>query len=312
MSPRRWLTGVIALSLTSVLSACGGGVAPSSTAQTAASVLSSSSPCGWSADTARYKHVMWVFMENKSYASVISSRAAPYENALAGACGLATEYQGVAHPSLPNYLAATGGSTFGVTSDGSPDSVAIKASSIFSEVSAAGLQWRSYEESMPGNCTLQNSGLYAVRHNPAAYYVPLRNACNRYDVPMGTLQNGPLASALSSDTLPAFSFVTPNVCDDMHDCSVAAGDTWLARFMGAVLGSPAYKSGSLVVVITWDEGVSNNHVPTIVVSPTTRPGTKVATGFDHYSLLRTTEELLHLPLLGQSRDSSSMLKAFDL
>jgi phospholipase C len=246
-------------------------------------------------------------MENHSYSAVIGNSAAPYENALASECGLATDYQGVTHPSLPNYLAATGGSTFGVSDDASPDAHPIGASSIFQQVSKAGETWRSYEESMPGNCALQSSGEYAVKHNPAAYFTAIRADCGRRDVPLSQLQADTAAGAL-----PNFAFVTPNLCDDTHDCNVATGDAWLAHWVPRLLSGADYRRGDTALVITWDEGSSDQHIPTIVIAPSVAKGTRAGERFDHYSLLRTTEELIGLPLLGSAGQAPSMRAAFGL
>ena len=244
-------------------------------------------------------------MENESYDAIVGSRSAPYLTHLARACGLATNYTAIAHPSLPNYLAATSGETWGVTDDGPPAAHPIRYPSIFSQVAAAGKTWRSYEESMPSNCDQSSAGEYAVKHNPPAYYTAIRADCARWDVPL---------SALRVNRLPAFSFVTPNLCNDMHDCSVATGDRWLARFVPSLLSSRPYRSGSTVVFITFDEGTdAANHVATIVVSPTTRPGTRSAVRFDHYALLKTTEQLLGLrDDLGHAVNARSMRAAFHL
>jgi phosphatidylinositol-3-phosphatase len=64
-----------------------------------------------------FDHIFVVIMENHSFAQIIGSADAPYINSLAASYGLAADYSSVAHPSLPNYLALTGGSTFGVATD---------------------------------------------------------------------------------------------------------------------------------------------------------------------------------------------------
>jgi phospholipase C len=246
---------------------------------------------------------------------VVGSSSAPHFTSLAKSCGLATNYHGITHPSLPNYLAATGGSTFGVTDDNPPSSHPIAAASIFSQLSAAGKQWRSYEESMPSNCLLSNSGTYAVKHNPAGYFTGIRTACGSQDVPMGSTSSGAFHTALTTGTLPAFSFVTPNMCNDMHDCSVATGDAWLSNWMTQILASPAYDAGKTAVVVTFDEndGSTGNLVSTIVIAPSVIAGTRSGTSFNHYSLLRTTEEMLGLPTtLGSASTASSMRAAFHL
>lgn len=248
-------------------------------------------------------------MENKSYDSIVGSSSAPYLTHLASVCGLATNYVAVAHPSLPNYLAATSGDTWGVTDDSPPSDHPIAHASIFSQLSSAGMTWRSYEEGMPATCGLSSSGEYAVKHDPAAYYTGIRADCRRWDVPFLAL-----SADLRSSRLPSFSFVTPNLCDDMHDCSVATGDTWLHRWVPTILASPEYRSGSTALVITFDEGTdSANHVATVIVSPATRPGTRSAERFDHYSLLKTTEQLLGITTyLVHARNATSMRTAFHL
>ncbi|MBV8942809.1 MAG: hypothetical protein JO240_13865, partial [Solirubrobacterales bacterium] len=141
-----------------------------------------------------------------------------------------------------------------------------------------------------------------------------------HDVPYNRLTKD-----LASGKLPAFSFVTPNLIHDMHDGTVAQGNAWLKSHLPAILDSKEYKSGSTAVFITWDEGeggTSNNcatnthdigcRVATIVISPTTRPGTRSRTLFNHYSLLRTTEQLLGLRALGLAHHANSMKGAFGL
>jgi hypothetical protein len=260
---------------------------------------------------ATYAHVIWIWMENHSYGQIIGSSAAPYSNSLASGCGLATNYTAVTHPSLPNYLAATSGDTWGITDDNPPSSHPLAVNSIFQQAGSAG----SYEESMPSNCDLTSSGTYAVKHNPEAYYTNIRTACTADNVPMGTTSSGAFATALSTGNLPAFSFVTPNLCNDMHDCSVQTGDAWLKSWVPKITASAPYQSGNTVIFITWDEddSSSGNHVATIVVSPYTTPGTQSTTAFTHYSLLRTTEQLLGITtFLGNASGAASMRTAFGL
>jgi phospholipase C len=254
-------------------------------------------------------------MENHSYSEVIGNSAAPYETSLAQQCATATAYHGVTHPSLPNYLAMTGGSTFGVTDDNPPSSHPISSASIFSQVSDSGRQWRSYEDAMPSNCALSSSGTYAVKHNPAAYYTGIRTDCAQWDVPLGTTTSGALASDLANDTLPAFSFITPDLCNDDHNCSVTTGDNWLAQWLPAIFASKAYQAGHTAVFLTFDEDDSSaaNTVPFIAVAPSIVPGTVVTASLSHYNLLRTTEDLLGLPAsLGNAATATSMRAALGL
>jgi phosphatidylinositol-3-phosphatase len=257
-------------------------------------------PCEDSgAPPATYQHVVWIVFENKSYGSIIGSPDAPYINSLAHACGLATNFFAEAHPSLPNYIAMTSGATQGITDDSGPSSHLLSVPSVFSQL---GSGWRSLQESMPANCAKTSSGDYAVRHNPAAYYTNVN--CAGQDVPLGS----------TPDLSAKFTFVTPNLCHDMHDCSIRTGDDWLAGFMPKVLSSPEYQAGGTAVFITWDEddGSSLQHIPTIVISPYTTSGTRAGGIYNHYSMLRTTEELLGLSPLGSALSSLSMRSAFGL
>jgi phosphatidylinositol-3-phosphatase len=255
-------------------------------------------------------------MENKSYDDVVGSAAAPFTNRLAKACGLAANYHALAHPSLPNYIGATSGATDGIVDDGPPVAHPLRVPSIYSQVDAAGKTWREYEESAPARCPLASSGRDAVKHDPAPYYRGVRRECSLRDVPLGTTAHGSLRTDLAHGTLPAFSLVTPNLCDDTHDCGVATGDAWLQSWFARILSSPNYRTGDTVVFLTWDEdGSASNRVPMIVVSPSTAPGTVSTASFDHYSLLRTTEQLLGIHrLLGHAGDrgTASMAGAFRL
>src|SRR5436190_367557 len=112
---------------------------------------------------ARYDHVVWIVMENKSYSDVMSSSSAAFTRSLGGACGTATNFHAEAHPSLPNYIAMTSGSTHGISDDRGPGSHPVRGASIFSQL---GGRWRALQESMPSPCGRSDSLLYAVRHNP--------------------------------------------------------------------------------------------------------------------------------------------------
>ena len=128
----------------------------------------SQGPCRGAKAPTRYDHVVWIVFENHSYRQIIGSSSAPYFNQLARKCGLAKNAAALRHPSLPNYIGLTSGSTQGITDDGSPSKHPLNVPSIFSQLRSGGS--RSLQESMPSNCALGSSGRYAVRHNPEAYY----------------------------------------------------------------------------------------------------------------------------------------------
>lgn len=250
--------------------------------------------------SAAVRHVVWIVMENQSLAGILGNPQAPYANALAQGYGLATDYFAVAHPSLPNYIALTSGGTQGIVDDNNPSSHRLAVASIFGQL---GGNWRSLNESMPSNCDQANSGLYAVRHNPAVYYTSVSAACAIQDMPL----------APQPDISAALTVVTPNLCDDAHSCAVSVGDTWLRGFVPRLLANPLYAAGSTAIFVVWDESASatSNRVPLIAISPWTRRIT-TAGAFTHYSLLRTTEDLLGLPALGAASSARSMAVTFNL
>lgn len=251
-------------------------------------------------------------MENHTKGQVIGNAAAPYETKLAAQCGTAANYAVVGSPSLPNYIGATSGDTFGIADDNPPSSHPLDVDNLFRQVRTQGGTERSYDESMRSNCALNSSGLYAVKHNPAPYYSnPAdRAACQADNVPLGTSSGGALRSDLDGNTLPTFSFVTPNLCNDTHDCSVATGDAWLSQWLPVILGSTSYTSGTTAVFVVWDEPTP---MPFIAVTPTTPAGTVVATKMNHYALLRMTEQMLGVPaFLGSAASAPDLRSAFGL
>ncbi|MFP3463819.1 alkaline phosphatase family protein [Arthrobacter globiformis] len=272
-------------------------------------------PCGTTATPpSTYDHVIWFIFENKTYSQVIGSPNAPYMTQLARQCGSVTTWSdaGLGLPSLPSYLALTSGSTQGVTTDSNPSNLPpITADNIFRQVRTRGLTYKSYQESMGSNCQLGGSGQYVVRHNPEAYYQGTgdRAACAVNNVPLGTPTSGNLQRDLANNTLPNFSLITPNVCNDMHDCSIATGDTWLAGWLPSILNSPTYKAGRTAIAVVFDE---DTPIPNFIVAPSVIPGTTVQGSYSHYSLLRSTEEMLGIaPMLLNAGNAVSLRPALN-
>jgi hypothetical protein len=254
-------------------------------------------PCGVAAEPPVWEHVIWIVFENKDYASVIGSANAPYFTSLAATCASAANMWATAKPSLPNYIAMTSGSTQGITDNSGPASHPLDVPSIYSQL---GPDWRVLQESMPTSCATANASPYAVRHNPAAYYTNLGSACPAQNVP---LTDPPDLSA-------RFTFITPNLCNSMHSCSVATGDAWLATWMAKIFDSRQYRAGATAVFVTFDEGgATGQQIPTIVAAPSVPAGLGDLTRYDHFSLLLTTQEMLGLPPLGAAATATSMRAA---
>ena len=262
-----------------------------------------------------FHHIIIVIFENKEFGAVVDNFHMPYFNKLATSYTLLTQYYAVTHPSLPNYLAMLGGDTFGVTFDCT--SCAVNNQSLPDLIEASGRTWKTYQEDMPSTCfTGAEAGNYAMKHNPFIYFMPIRldaKRCNQSIVPFTQL-----SSDVAAGTLPNFIFVTPNMCNDAHDCTIDIADAWLQNFMNQIM-PPLDQSGQpYLIVLTWDEGQGNHsccglpasaggRLATILISPQAKSGFQDDTPYSHYSLLKTIETAWGLPYLGHSADSQTSI-----
>jgi hypothetical protein len=282
---------LVILAAVALLAGCGSAtvVGPLQTHAPARAALAAGAPA----------HIAVIVMENEDYGNIVGSRSTPFIDRLAARYALARRMYATAHPSLPNYLALTGGSTFGITSDCTDCSVG--ASSLVDQFERAHVSWKAYIEGLPRRCfTGAGAGEYAKKHDPFVYYTRIaRNParCRRV-VPLARLYADEAAQAL-----PRFVWITPNLCHDMHDCPPATGDRFLARLVPPLLAALGPRS---LLVLTWDEGTTGDgccrlaaggHIATILAGPVARSGARLSTSADHYSLLQTIEDLLGLPRL---------------
>lgn len=298
-----------AVLLALALCACSGDALPARSGSPTGDAGSSPSPT-----PGAIQHIVVVVEENKPAQSILGNPAAPYLNGLAQSSAQASRYSAVAHPSLPNYLALTSGTTAGITTDCNPPggSCLDTGPNLAQALDRAGRSWRMYAESMPAPCATADTPLYAVKHNPFLYFPSVTSDpayCRSHDVPYDRLA----ADLATTSSLPDFAFISPNLCDDMHDCSIAHGDAWLRDNIPRILESPAFTRQRSLLVITFDEGDSaDNTVACIFAGPAARPHTVVAHPFTHYSLLRTIEDAWGLPPLtaevAQATPMTAMLR----
>lgn len=249
-----------------------------------------------------------VFVE-ENHAMRQMRQGMPYTSALARRYGYATSYYAVAHPSLPNYLAIAGGTTYGVDDDGPPSQHRIRGASVFGQALREGRTAALYVDGMPGNCATRDGGNdYAVKHNPWPYFVGEARQCRAHDVPVARL-----GGDIARGRLPNAGMVVPNRCHDAHDCDLSVADRWLQGYLTKVFAGPDWRSGHLAVVVTADEDdhSAGNKVLTVVVHPS-QHGKVVRTRLDHYALTRLYDDILHAPYLHRAASAASMAKAFGL
>lgn len=323
---KRWLV-VPLLGLGLMLSSC--TMTPTVASPTPTPVPTANGMCGAAGPApATYQHVIWITLENLTLQHAQSKM--PYLNGtLVRNCGLATNFAAESHPSLPNYIAMTSGSTQGITADSSG---MLSADNIYNQVKQTGKQWRHYAFGMPSNCDHSDSSnaIYTAHHEAPNYYTNIATDCANWDVPVGNpnlvtdttdVTNSPLATALDTNTLPAFATLGPTDDGGCSSCGgevdPGPGDAFLARWIPKITNSAAYKAGTVLVYITWDEAEdfttvpSQQNIATVVIAPTVPAGTTSGTRFNHYSMLRDTEDVLGITNhLGGAATAPPMRSAF--
>jgi hypothetical protein len=247
--------------------------------------------------------VVLIVLENREYGQVAGSDEAPYLNALAERRTVATRYHAVAHPSLPNYLALLGGSTFGISDDCTGCSA--HGSNLALQLSRAGIPWRAYMEGMPRPCFRgARAGGYVKRHDPFMYFPSIAANPRRCADVVPTRR---LRTDLKRRSLPAFAWIGPDLCYSAHDCNVATADRHLASLIPRIMRQLG-PDGTLIV--TFDEGTSNahggGHVLTLIAHPGHQPHQRLTGTYNHYSLLGAIERHFGLPLLRNSRNAAPL------
>jgi len=267
-----------------------------------------------------FDYLVVILMENKGFNSINGNAA--YLNQLASSYSLATRYTAVNHPSLPNYLALSGADTFGCGGyDGAPNSnsctaTAWNSQNIIDRIESAGLTWRGYMESMPSNCYNRDSSNYVVRHDPFVYYndiVTNQARCNRI-VPATASTDVELINDLGSpSTATNFMWLTPNLCNDMHDCSIAIGDNYLSQVVPKILQSNIFQTQKAALLITFDEGTATSPtdlVYTVWAGPVVKRSYQSSVAYTHYSVPRTIESAWNLPTLTTNDASATAMTEF--
>jgi hypothetical protein len=235
-------------------------------------------------------HVVVVWLENHE-ATAVTSTSMPYLYGLSTTYGRSDQFYGITHPSLPNYLAFWSGSTQGVTDNGTYN---FGGASLSSQMAAAGRSWRTYAQNYPSTgCNTGSSysggvdgpgvaGTYVRRHNPAMSFTSVS----------GTSQCANIQPLANFDPNVNVSFVVPNLCNDAHDCPLLTADTFLRGFVPKVTGAPDW--AHTLLVISFDEGSTSTN------------GGVSTTLHNHYSLLRTIENLNGLPCLANACGANTL------
>ncbi len=287
-----------------------------------------SGPCkGTDVPAGGYKHVVWIVMGTRSADEVLGGAAANVENAVSQ-CGSAANYASAAHPAVPNIPAMYAGTTAGNTANHCPCTPVPR--NLFKQAPS----WKVYVGGMKSNCSTAPNTYYNPDTNPPLVLGVAQRACARNDVPLPRLH-----ADLAKNRLPRFTVIVPSVCQSMtfdRECVggkqklstyVYLGDAWIKDTVRSLVSSKAYKAGTTAIFITWLTGngkpphadcvaqrnIPSCRVPLVVIAPSVTPGATPPGKFSHYSLLRTTQELLGIsPPLGEAAEAPSMRQPFHL
>jgi len=243
-----------------------------------------------------FDHIVLVMFENHAYSQINGSSSAPTFNSLASQGAKFTQAYGVTHPSEPNYLAIFSGKTQGVTDDSCPHT--FSGNNLGSQLISAGKTFKGYSESMPSDgYTGCSSGEYRRKHNGWVNFSTVPAASNlRYSV---------FPSSANYASLPTVSFVSPNMCNDMHDCSVGTGDTWLKNNLSAYASWAKTHNSLLIITFDEDNGGSSNHIFTAFVGAHTQVGS-FSNQINHSHVLSTIESAYGLTHLNSAAEITNV------
>jgi phosphatidylinositol-3-phosphatase len=250
------------------------------------------------ASVPRFDHIVLVMFENRAFSQIDGSASAPYLNSLAGQGAKLSKSFAITHPSQPNYIALFSGSTQGVTNDDCPKS--FTGANLGAQLTGAGLSFAGYSETMPtAGFTGCTSGNYARKHNSWVDFSSTPASANL------------TFAAFPTDftRLPTVAFVSPDLCSDMHDCSIGTGDTWQRDHLNAYAQWAKAHNSLLIVTFDEDNRAAMNQIYTLFVGAHVTPGT-YPEQINHYSVLRTIEASYGLAGINNAASSAPITDVF--
>jgi len=251
--------------------------------------------------------------ENTNYANVVGSSQGPYLNGLITQYGSATQYYANTHPSIGNYMMLTTGQVLTNDDSQTPRSFPVSADNVVRELVAAGKTWKSYAEDLPSvGYTGGDTGNYAVRHNPLAYMTDVQNNASQQQNLVPFTQ---FPQDLAAGSLPEFSFIVPNLCDDAHDCSLNVADSWLKTNIDPLIKNSVFQKDGLLIIVFDESGNDNTNgggrVAAVLVSPAfSKVGYSSTTFYQHQSVLRLILSGLGVKILPGSAASAPVMWEF--
>jgi phosphatidylinositol-3-phosphatase len=283
--------------------------------------------------TSVIQHVFVIAMENHDASQVYGSSSAPYiNNTLLPTYAHSTNFNdelALSIPSEPHYLWMEAGTnafsdhTFTGDSDPSSSNSTSDTNHLATQIKNAtnGVTWRTYQEglnSTTGACPIQSSGFYGAKHDPFVFFKDVAgnppSKTNSYCTAHHKAYSA-FAADLAANDVASYTFITPNLCNDMHGASgcpdsntVRSGDTWLSTELPRLISYANAHAG--VIFITWDEGSSTLKMPFIAVGPGVKTGYTGTVSYTHSSVIKSVDAILQLPTLSRVSSANDLSDLF--
>jgi hypothetical protein len=231
------------------------------------------------------RHTFVIWFENKGYSQIVGNSNAPYINSLIKKGTLFTNAHALTHPSYPNYVAWFSGSTQGIKNDDCINGAVYSRKTVYNYLSDKGVSFQWYSEGLPfvGSRTCQN-GYYVEKHNPTTIFSTVAKYVNQ---PLSAMNRTDTANFKKSARV---SCITPNLTHDMHDGSIAQGDSWLKQNFSTLINWCLIHHSVFIIYFDEDNGTTDNRIPVIMLGLQVKAGYKDATYYNHYSF---TKSILH-------------------
>jgi len=223
-------------------------------------------------------HIIFVWLENKDYDSIVNSSSAPYINSLVSQGTLFTNTSALMHPSYPNYVSFFAGDPNGVSSDKCIDSSTLTTPNLYTALNTVGKSFAWYSEGLPAvGSTVCKAGLYVEKHNPTTIFANVPASANK-----------PF-SAFPADysQLENVVCISPNLQNDMHDGSISKGDTWLKTNLAPLADWCKTHNSVFVIYFDENEGAEGNKIPVIAVGQNVKVNYQDSTAYTHYNWTRS-------------------------
>jgi phosphatidylinositol-3-phosphatase len=231
-------------------------------------------------------HIIFLWLENKGFNSIIGNLSAPFMNSLVKKGTLFTNSYAITHPSYPNYVDFFAGQTNGITSNACIDNSTLATPNLYTILKDVGKSFAWYSEDLPTTgskvCTYNN---YVQKHNPTTLFANVPGSANKRFADFPTDYN----------QLENVVGISPNMVNDMHDGTINQADTWLEKYLAPLVDWCTTHNSVFVIYFDESESKNDNRIPVIAVGQQVKEAYRSDTRYDHYSWTKTISAMFFAP-----------------